>query len=351
MEMIIYFIQELSFFMTKQFSDVKKIMGINLLDVVIVLVLFFYAYEGYLLGFVSASLDLVSFILSFIIALKLYGEVGLFLGDAFGISPGFARAVGFFALALTSELLLGFLFRKVAKRIPDVFYNSKSSFIVRMNSVLGIFPGLASAFIILSFLLSVIISLPSSPFLKEAVISSNIGKSLVANAGLFEKRLNDIFGGALHETMNFITVKPQSNELINLRFAITNPSADPKSEQEMFQLVNKERVKNGVSMLIFDGKLRDLAREYSKDMLVRGYFSHYNLEGRSPFDRMDTEGINYSYAGENLALAPSTELAMQGLMNSPGHRANILKAHFSKIGIGVMDGGVYGKMFTQEFTD
>jgi uncharacterized protein YkwD len=98
-------------------------------------------------------------------------------------------------------------------------------------------------------------------------------------------------------------------------------------------------------------KLRKLARDYAKDMLKKGYFSHYDIEGKSPFDRMDDYGIERRYAGENLAFAPSTELAMQGLMNSPGHRENILNPNFSKIGIGVMDGGVYGKMFTQEFTD
>jgi len=42
---------------------------------------------------------------------------------------------------------------------------------------------------------------------------------------------------------------------------------------------------------------------------------------------------------------------MQGLMNSPGHRANILNPNFHKIGIGVIDGGIYGKMYTQEFTN
>ena len=66
---------------------------------------------------------------------------------------------------------------------------------------------------------------------------------------------------------------------------------------------------------------------------------------------MQKAGINYQYAGENLALAPSTSLAMQGLMNSPGHRANILSPNFHKVGIGVIDGGIYGEMYTQDFTN
>ncbi|MEO5953203.1 MAG: CAP domain-containing protein, partial [Chloroflexia bacterium] len=67
--------------------------------------------------------------------------------------------------------------------------------------------------------------------------------------------------------------------------------------------------------------------------------------------RMDTAGITYRTAGENLALAPSLDIAHEGLMNSPGHRANILNADFGRVGIGVLDGGVYGKMFVQEFRD
>jgi uncharacterized protein YkwD len=86
-------------------------------------------------------------------------------------------------------------------------------------------------------------------------------------------------------------------------------------------------------------------------MFERGYFSHYNPEGMSPFDRMEQAGIHFIAAGENLALAPNVTIAHQGLMDSPGHRANILSTDFGKVGIGVMDGGMFGRMFVQEFTD
>ena len=54
-------------------------------------------------------------------------------------------------------------------------------------------------------------------------------------------------------------------------------------------------------------------------------------------------------AGENLAGAPTVERAHSGLMNSPGHRANILNPNFTHVGIGIVDGGPYGKMYTQTF--
>jgi uncharacterized protein YkwD len=339
-------------FLSEKLSPLLGFFGINLLDIVIMLVLLFYAYEGYTLGLLIAGVDLISFILSFIVALKFYGAFGMFLADAFSISPGFARAIGFFILALISEIIINIVLKFAVKRMPEITLESHiKTFLRKFNHMLGIIPGLTSAFIILAFLLSVIISLPSSPILKQLVTTSLFGKHLVANAATFEKGLNDIFGGALNETMNFLTVKPSSDETVDLRFTVAAPTVDLAAEQEMFRLVNKERMANGIDPLTFNNKLRDLARDYSKDMFQRGYFSHYNPEGQSPFDRMDAYGITYGYAGENLALAPSTELAMQGLMNSPGHRENILKPQFTKIGIGAMDGGIYGKMFTQEFTD
>ena len=94
-----------------------------------------------------------------------------------------------------------------------------------------------------------------------------------------------------------------------------------------------------------------VGRNHSRDMFSRGYFSHYSPEGKDVGDRLDEAGIDYSAAGENLALAPTVSRANSGLINSLGHKRNILDPSFSKIGIGVVDGGVYGKMFTQVFTN
>jgi uncharacterized protein YkwD len=94
-----------------------------------------------------------------------------------------------------------------------------------------------------------------------------------------------------------------------------------------------------------------VARAYSADMFARGYFSHLDPDGKSPFDRMRAGDVEFGTAGENLALAPTLKLAHQGLMNSPGHRANILKPEYRTVGIGIVDGGAYGLMVTQDFTD
>jgi uncharacterized protein YkwD len=75
-------------------------------------------------------------------------------------------------------------------------------------------------------------------------------------------------------------------------------------------------------------------------MFARGYFAHETPEGRSPFDRMSADGVKFMTAGENLALAPTLQVAHNGLMKSPGHRANILAKDFGRVGIGILDGGI-----------
>lgn len=326
--------------------------GLNILDLIIVAIICFYAYEGYTVGFTIAFLDLVSFIASFIVALKFYGVGANIFVTYFSMPIGIANAVGFFFLALFCEVILGILFRKIIRHLPSPRLRpGVSKFFKETNHYFGIVPGAVSAFIVLSFLLTVIVSLPSSPVIKNLVTNSQIGALLVANTSLFEKNLNTIFGGALNETLNFMTIKPESNELVNLKFTVKNGTIDPVAEQEMLKKVNIERTKEGLEPVKFDNALRDVARAHSDDMFKRGYFSHYTPEGISPFDRMNNAGINYIFAGENLALAPTTPLAHQGLMNSPGHRANILNPNFHKIGIGVIDGGIYGKMYSQEFTN
>lgn len=135
----------------------------------------------------------------------------------------------------------------------------------------------------------------------------------------------------------------------------TSPSSGSKvygltqDEQQMLNLVNQERIKRGLAPLQVDLELVKLARMKSQDMIDNNYFSHSSPTYGSPFTMMNNAGIVYGAAGENLAGASSATSAHTNLMNSSGHRANILNEKFTHIGIGIVNGGPYGKMFTQMF--
>jgi len=325
--------------------------SLNWVDLLILIVIIFYAIEGYSLGFYSSLLDFVSFVSAFIVGLSFYSSIAYILVKIFSIPQGFAKAIGFFIAAFLTEIIIGFILGHFVEK--TVFFKNivKSTIHKNLNSVAGIIPSVFSALLLLSFILTMIITLPVSPYLRKAVSSSKIGSKLITNTQGFGKDINNVFGGAVNEGLAFFTVEPKSNESVNLNFKTNNISIDKTAESQMFAMVNQERQKQGVKELSLDQGLTIVGREHCEDMFKRGYFSHNTPEGLSPFDRMAKNDISFTYAGENLALAPNVDLAMQGLMQSPGHRENILSTDFGKIGIGVIDGGIYGEMFCQEFTD
>lgn len=118
-------------------------------------------------------------------------------------------------------------------------------------------------------------------------------------------------------------------------------------EQEVVTLVNAERAKYGLSALTLDAALRGYARVKSQDMHDQRYFSHTSPSYGSPFDMMHSFGVSYQYAGENIAMGYSSPAAVvNAWMNSEGHRANILSANYTSIGVGyVADGGYWTQWF------
>lgn len=320
------------------------------MDSILFVVLVFCAVEGYALGAVLATFDLLKFIVSFLAGLKLYAVAGMLLSDGLHMSKGYANALGFFISAFLAEILLHLLLRKIVKKVNNVNAFQQSG-MQQVNNFLGILPGLLSGGVLLMFILTVITTLPVSPFLKNSVNSSFIGSFLVARSQLIERQIAGAFGGAANDTLNFLTVEPKSNSSVSLGFSVQKGSIDTHAENHMLVLLNQERAKRGINGLVMDQKLQQLGRDYAQEMLRRGYFSHYTPEGLSPFDRMSERDIVFQYAGENLAFSANVQLAMQGLMNSPGHKANILSPNFRRVGIGVVDAGIYGEMFVQEFTD
>ncbi len=121
-------------------------------------------------------------------------------------------------------------------------------------------------------------------------------------------------------------------------------------EQQMLNLLNDERAKNGERALPTDPKLTAMARSYAQEMVTYGFFDHSSpVSGdfRTRIDKADIKG--WTLAGENLAGAASVEYAFQLLMESESHRDNILEPRYTHVGIGEAEGGPYGKIIVQEF--
>lgn len=317
----------------------------NYIDLIIIVVLLYFVLEAWHHGFWVMLADFVSFLGSLLISLRLYKYAAAILRSNFSLSNSIANALGFLISAILVEAILGYLLGLIVSRIPEKFWKNK------WNKFLAIIPGIGEGLILTAFILILIIAFPIRPSIKNNISQSKIGGLIIKETSGAEKLVNDIFGGVIQDTLTYLTVEPGTKEIVPLNIGKINLKVDVASESEMFQLVNQERKSRGIKELTWNLALVTVARGHAMDMWQREYFGHYSPEGKDVGDRLTAAGISFDIAGENLALAPTVATAHQGLMNSPGHKANILDTRFNKIGIGVVDNGLYGKMFVQVFTN
>ncbi|WP_047985240.1 CAP domain-containing protein [Ornithinibacillus californiensis] len=142
---------------------------------------------------------------------------------------------------------------------------------------------------------------------------------------------------------NVVPTNMQVGSVIRLRATAPSPSS---FEEQVAQLVNQEREKNGLSPLKHRADIKAVAEKKAMDMINSNYFSHTSPNYGSPFDMLKTFGINYRTAGENIAKGQKTpQEVMNAWMNSSGHRANILNPNFDSIGVGYYN-GAWVQMFT-----
>ncbi len=318
-----------------------------LIDSVILLVFIFYLIDGYRNGFIKNFLDLVGFILALFIAFLLNNIVSNFLVLNFTLPLSLSKIAAFLLVWLAVDIIYSIGLYFANRAIPQDIKEAQ------LNKIFGFIPAFFKAIIVILLILIFLISIPIRESLrfKKEVENTYLAKIFLDSSSILQKPYQLVFGSGVEDLVNFFTLPPQSDRVVALNYKTDQLTIDEPSEVLMLSLVNNERKSKGLPELKIDEKLREVARNHARDMFSRGYFSHYAPEGLSPFDRMKNAGIIYVYAGENLALAPDANKAEQGLMNSEGHRENILNSNFNKVGIGVVDAGIYGRMFTQDFTD
>jgi uncharacterized protein YkwD len=319
-------------------------MSFNLIDIAIIVLVLLSVLNGWRRGFILGVLDLLGWVLVLIAGLRFYQPVARWLGAHVDLwSEVWNRPIAFVTIAIAAVGLIQILGYALLQRVPkDTHENT-------FNKLLGVIPGLANGLITAALVAALLLAIPMGEGLRERARESPLVNRLAIYAERLEAALHPVFAEAVAETLNFLTIQPESNERVALPYKVASPRSRPDLEARMLELVNKERVAAGLKPLAPDPELTEVARRHSADMFARGYFAHDTPEGRDPFERMREAHVSFVTAGENLALAPTVQVAHRGLMNSPGHRANILYPQFGRVGIGIMDGGIRGLMISQEF--
>ncbi|MGP4041239.1 CAP-associated domain-containing protein [Gracilibacillus sp. D59] len=143
----------------------------------------------------------------------------------------------------------------------------------------------------------------------------------------------------IHQEDKIAAIQIISKSLENQKedyFAAPNNALAEGLEYQLFDLTNAARAKFEEPILEWHEASRVTAQNHSEDMAENNFFGHTNLEEQSPFDRLEEDNITFRMAGENLAAGqPSSIYAHQGLMNSKGHRENILNSDFRLMSVGV----------------
>jgi uncharacterized protein YkwD/uncharacterized membrane protein required for colicin V production len=318
-------------------------MPFNILDLLLLLIVLFSIVGGYRRGFILGALDLVAWTLGLVAGLRFYQPIAHWLTFHVGWFEVWSRPVAFILIAVIVSAALHIVAGALLKRLPKGIHHRP------VNRLLGVIPGLANGLITAAIVSALLLAIPLNEGLRERARASPAVNRLAVYTDRVEAALHPVFGGAIAETLNLLTVRPESSERVTLPYRITAPQARPDLEAKMLDLINSERIAAGDRPLSADPELMQVARQHSADMFARGYFAHATPEGRDPFERMREANVRFLTAGENLALAPTLQIAHTGLMHSPGHRANILQPNFGRVGIGIMDGGIHGLMITQDF--
>jgi uncharacterized protein YkwD len=322
-------------------------MHFNWIDWVISVVLVFFLLQGWETGLIYLLGSFISFLVSLWFALRFHTVVGTFLTQKFGVPDVWSTVLGYVVVAFIVELILSELLRIVIERLPSRLFTS------RANNWLGALVSFINGLIIIAFILLIVLALPLRGSIKPDIKSSFISKYLIMAADRYGGKMKSTLDEVSKQAVKFMTIEPDSNQSLSLNIKPdpTKLQIDEKGEQEMIDLVNQERAKISVGPLAINVHIRDVARVYARKMYTEGYFAHKDPDGHDVGDRLTAALIPFSIAGENLAFAPDVQAAHVGLMNSPGHRRNVLDAQFRHIGIGIIDGGDLGKMFVQVFTD
>lgn len=319
------------------------------IDLISVILIAVYFLVGWGQGFWRVVISFSAFWVGVLGAALSYALMAQSLALWFELTPAMANTIGFWLNFLILKYFTFFLLQHLVEKYLKQHSQEKGA--DRLRQIAGAPVGALYAATTMIFFLAIFLAMSLPSLASEEIERSNLGKAAEWTVNHTGGRLQTIFGGTWRE-VNFALqtlMTPPSGEKNELPFKVLDPQPRVDLEEAMLAKINTERTARNLKPLKMHERARAVARQYGAYLFAQGIFSHTDLAGRGPAERMQAAGITYTMAGENLALNATLDGAHQGLMESKGHRENILYPFFTRVGIGVIDGGEYGIIFVQEF--
>ena len=318
----------------------------TLVDILIVVALAIAVVSGWRSGFVVTAYGLATWVLALVSAIVLQAPLTEQLAPLVSWPVPVVRAAIFVAIVVLLEIVFALGGRLVVAPLAGALHRIAP--LAAADRVLGVVPALLRTVLVIAVALAAILVLPLGNDVRAAIDGSRLARALIAQVSIVQPLLGQLVGEGDGAPLLVTRLGADDRQPLDLPADLAL-EADPEAERQLVALANEERAARGLAPLELDPRLVPVARAHSTEMFRLRYFSHVSPETGSPFDRLSAAGIGYTRAGENLAYARSVATAHRGLMDSPGHRENILRPEFTRIGVGVIAAGAYGRMFTQLF--
>jgi uncharacterized membrane protein required for colicin V production len=318
----------------------------NAVDIGILVIVGLFAVGGLRRGFLLGIVDLIAFGLSLVVAARLSTSVADPLKN-WGLPEELAAGAGFLIVAVVSLAVIGLAARVLLAPLGAL---SASTPLGWVNGVLGLLPGAVRGLAIAALVVLVVSALPPELGLREPLAQSRLAAP-IAQTGLESLDTGLAWAGVDPGSLGILyqTQAAVSGDLPFSGITANELADDRVAEQTLLELLNQERANAGLSPLQPDSALAEVGRAHGREMFALGFIGHVSPTTGSAADRLAAAGLSYPLSGENIALAPTAEVAHEGLMTSPTYRANVLNPGFTRVGIAALRSDGHGLMVTQEF--
>jgi uncharacterized membrane protein required for colicin V production len=321
-----------------------------ILDLILVVALVGIAVRGWTRGVLREAVDVAGLAIGIVLAFRVAPPLGTVVAAMSGMSEEASRLTA-------GVVVLGVVIAGIVMMGRSLDRRMAAAELGGLDRAAG--AGLATTWGV--FLITVLVTLaslgPLPPSVDERIESSAIARSLADPDGVPQRVFERLAGDRIVATLLTLQrVFGDRRVIIGPDDTIEIPAAAPgdlrpdvEAAAEVYSLVNRARVDEGLAPLAWSDPLAEVALGHAYDMYLGGFFSHTSPTTGGLADRLRVAAIPYRMAGENLALAATPAEVHRGLMESPGHRANIMAVEYRRVGIAVVSGRL-GLMTVQVFT-
>ena len=307
-------------------------------DILLYLIIFYFLYFGWKNGSIMVIFYISALLLAIFSSFRYSDQVGLYISNWLNsgrqLSELFAGVIIFIGVITVASLIQSII----------LSINGKNDL---GSKLLGSLLSLLLSNLILTFFFTIISLINTTPLVEDYLERSELVSFYTDADGTPQQALEVIIGNDLLKVVSRIKdLTGLSSVVVDDFGCLEIPKvsgskliAKNTDSNEMFEILNIERINENVDPIEFSQRLSDIATSYAFLMYEEGFWCHKNpLNGQQVGDRLSEVGLPYKTVAENLALSSTLVSGHESLMNSETHRNTILDGEFKRVGVGIVSG-------------